>query len=154
VAFLTLKKHLGRHLWWNSKVSGILQQVWACLIIAQVLQAVRLEIACRAHVDPFEVSLPQTLAQGADPIALCVQRGRQLGFIRPSSRTQLQVPVVTRRDITPAPTSLVLHRQPGYPADPGLPGPKASNKKKQPKQQAPPQAPTCLTPELYACLVP
>lgn len=161
LAFLTLKKHLGMHLWWNSKVSGILQQVWACLIIAQVLQAVRLEIACRAHVDPFEVSLPlvvtslpQTLAQGADPIALCVQRGRQLGFIRPSSRTQIQVPVVTRRDITPAPTSLVLHRQPCYPADPGLPGRKASNKKKQPKQQAPPQAPTCLTPELYACLVP
>src|SRR5947209_14355254 len=72
-AFLTLKKHLGMHLWWNSKVSGILQQVWACLIIAQVLQAMRMEIACRAHVDPFEVSLPlvgtclpQTLAQGAD----------------------------------------------------------------------------------------
>ncbi len=160
-AFLTLKKHLGMHLWWNSKVSGILQQVWACLIIAQLLQAVRLEMACRAHVDVFEVSLPlvvtslpQILAQGADPIALCVQRGRQLGFIRPSSRTAMQVPVVSPADITPAPADLVLEREPRYPADPGLPGRKASNKKKKAKPNAPAQVPTELTPELYACLVP
>ena len=159
-AFLTLKKHLGMHLWWNSKVSGILQQVWACLIIAQVLQAVRMEIACRAHVDPFEVSLPlvgtclpQTLAQGVDPITLCVQRGRQLGFIRPSSRIQMQVPVVSDADITPAPAGLVLQRPPRYPADPGLPGRKACNKKKKAQPNAPPQVPTCLTPELYACLI-
>jgi len=36
----------------------ILVQVWACLILAQLVQAVRLEIACRAQVEPFEVSLP------------------------------------------------------------------------------------------------
>jgi hypothetical protein len=36
----------------------VLAQVWACLIIAQVLQAIRMEVALRAHVDPFEVSLP------------------------------------------------------------------------------------------------
>src|ERR1700730_16077155 len=101
LAFLTLKEHLGLHLWWSSKVSVILVQVWACLILAQVLQAVRLEIACRAQVEPFEVSLPllvtplpQMLTREQDPIALCVQRGRQLGFIRPSSRTRVQGPVV------------------------------------------------------------
>ena len=49
LAFLTLKEHLGLHLWWSSKVSIILVQVWACLILAQLLQAVRLEIACRAE---------------------------------------------------------------------------------------------------------
>ena len=58
LAFLTLKEHLGLHLWWSSKVSVILVQVWACLILAQLLQAVRLDIACRAQVEPFEVSLP------------------------------------------------------------------------------------------------
>ncbi len=49
LAFLTLKEHLGLHLLWTSKLVSILQQVWACLIIAQVLQALRLEIACGAH---------------------------------------------------------------------------------------------------------
>ncbi|TMD50901.1 MAG: transposase [Chloroflexi bacterium] len=49
LAFLALKEHLGLHLWWSSKVSIILVQVWACLILAQLLQAVRLEIACRAE---------------------------------------------------------------------------------------------------------
>ena len=80
---------------------GDLQQIWACLIIAQLLQAMRMEIACQAHVDPFEVSMPLVvramptlLVSGQDPIALCVQQGRQLGFIRPSSRLRLQVPVI------------------------------------------------------------
>src|SRR5947199_7254576 len=86
LAFLLLKEYLGLHLWWRSKVSVILVQVWACLILAQLLQAMRLEIACRAQVDPFEVSMPllvtqwpRLLAGGQDPIAVCVQRGRQLG---------------------------------------------------------------------------
>src|SRR5437764_1824154 len=99
LAFLTLKEQLGLHLWWSSKVTVILVQVWACLILAQLLQAIRLEIACRAQVDPFEVSLPllvrhlpHLLAVEQDPIALCVQRGRQVGLIRPSSRTQVQAP--------------------------------------------------------------
>src|SRR5947208_279819 len=30
----------------------VLAQVWACLIIAQVLQAIRMEVALRAQVDP------------------------------------------------------------------------------------------------------
>ncbi len=58
LAFLLLKEHLQLHLWWNSKLTGILQQLWACLIIAQLVQALRMEIAVRAHVDPFEVSMP------------------------------------------------------------------------------------------------
>jgi hypothetical protein len=41
----------------KSTCTGILQQLWACLIIAQLLQAMRMEIAVRAHVDPFEVSM-------------------------------------------------------------------------------------------------
>src|SRR5437588_4258103 len=58
LAFLTLKRELGLHLIWSSKSMVVLAQVWACLIIAQVLQAIRMEVALRAQVDPFEVSLP------------------------------------------------------------------------------------------------
>ncbi len=156
LAFLTLKEHLGLHLLWSSKLVSILQQVWACLIIAQVLQALRLEMACAAGVDPFEVSLPLVvsalppmLARGEDPVAVCVQRGRQLGFIRPSSRTLIQAPQVAPQDILPRPADLVLEREPRYPAAPGQPGRGRSQRSK-----APPGLPTELTTALYACLVP
>jgi hypothetical protein len=144
LAFLLLKEHLHLHLWWNSKLTGILQQLWACLIIAQLLQAMRMEIAVRAQVDPFEVSMPLVvratptlLGSGQDPIALCVQRGRQLGWIRPSSRLQVQVPVIAAADIVPRPADLVLERTPCYPADPGRPGRKSSNARHKPKTAPP-----------------
>jgi len=155
LAFLTLKEHLGLHLLWTSKQVSILQQVWACLIIAQVLQALHLEMACAAGVDPFEVSLPLVvtalppmLARGEDPVALCGQRGRQLGFIRPSSRTTIQAPQVAAQDILPCPADLVLEREPCYPADPGQPGRGRSKRSK-----APPVMPAEFTSEVYACLV-
>ncbi len=159
LAFLTLKEHLGLHLWWSSKISVIVVQVWACLILAQLLQAVRLEIACRAQVEPFEVSLPllvrplpQQLAVGQDPIACCVQRGRQLGLIRPSSRTRVQGPLVEADQIQPLPSDLVLSRTPKYPHDPGQPGRKGSHTRSC--QQSPPTwGPQGLTTAGYACLV-
>lgn len=144
LAFLLLKEYLELHLWWQSKLTGILQQLWACLIIAQLLQAMRMEIAVRAHVDPFEVSMPLLVGSlptvggsEQDPIALCVQRGRQLGFIRPSSRLQLQVPVIAAADIIPRPADLVLQRTACYPADPGRPGRKSSNPRHKPKTDPP-----------------
>jgi hypothetical protein len=153
LAFLTLKEHLGMHLWWSSKVSGLLQQVWACLIIAQFLQAMRLEIACRADVDPFEVSLPlliRTLptvqAYEGDVITVCVQRGRQLGLIRPSSRTHFQAPLIPEHALKPLPASVSLQRPAAYPVSPGQPG-RNSHKKKE-RGWVPEQ----LTPELYALL--
>lgn len=140
LAFLLLKEQLELHLWWHSKVTGILQQIWACLIIAQLLQALRMEIACQAHVDPFEVSMPLVIramptlvASGQDPIAVCVQRGRQLGLIRPSSRLQLQVPAIAATDIVPQPADLVLERTPCYPASPGMPGRNSSKQRQKPK---------------------
>jgi Transposase DDE domain len=140
LAFLLLKEQLELHLWWQSKVTGILQQIWACLIIAQLVQAMRMEIACQAHVDPFEVSMPLVmrsmptlLAGGQDPIAVCVQRGKQLGLIRPSSRLRLQVPAIAATDIVPRPADLVLERTPCYPASPGMPGRKSSKQRQKPK---------------------
>ena len=136
LAFLMLKEHLGLHLWWSSKVAVILVQVWACLILAQLLQAVRLEIACRAQVEPFEVSLPllvthlpALLMREQDPLAVWAQRGRQLGFIRPSSRTRVQGPVVAAEQIQPRPADLVLTRPGKYPHDPGQPGRKGCQRR-------------------------
>src|SRR5260370_19224287 len=125
-------------------------------MIAQLLQAMRMEIACQAHVDPFEVSMPLVvramptlLGSGQDPIAVCVQRGRQLGFIRPSSRLHLQVPVIAAADIVPRPADLVLERTPCYPADAGTPGRKSSNSRPKPKTGLP----NCLVPDIDEFIV-
>jgi hypothetical protein len=155
---LTLKEHLGLHLWWSSKVTVILVQVWACLILAQLLQAVRLEIACRAQVEPFEVSLPllvksvpQPWAEEQDFMATCVQRGRQLGLIRPSSRTHVQGPEVAAEQIQPLPSDLVLTRAAKYPHDPGQAGRKGPHQRRA--RSSPLWGPLGLTTASYACLV-
>src|SRR5947207_1146382 len=121
LAFLTLKRELGLHLIWSSKQVVVLAQVWACLIIAQVLQAIRMEIALRAQVDIFEVSLPlllealpQFALQGRDGIVECVRQGRRLGIIRPSTRLRIQAPEIAREQLMPLPPETVLCRQPCY----------------------------------------
>jgi hypothetical protein len=112
-----IKRHLGLHIWWSAKGVVILQQVWAVLIISQVLQALRIEIAGRAGVDPFEVSMallieyaPHYAYSGQDPIAVFVDQGRELRFIRPSTRTVVQGPVIDPSEILPLPVDLVLVR--------------------------------------------
>ncbi len=122
LAFLTLKEYLGLHLIWSSKSVVVLAQVWACLIIAQVLQAIRVEVALRAEVDLFEVSLPLLIealpqfgSQGHDGIAECVRQGRRLGIIRPSTRLRIEAPEIPPEKLVPLPKDSVLCRQPHYP---------------------------------------
>lgn len=121
MAIQLVKEHLGVRLFWSSKQSVIVHQLWAVLIIAQILQALRLEIAGRAGVDPFEVSLPllvayvpQLLADGIDPVAFFVERGRQAGFIRPSRRTQISAPTIPPQLLALPPPDLCLEREPRY----------------------------------------
>ena len=121
LGFKLIKQHLGLHMLWTGKPVAVLQQVWAVLIIAQILQALRVEIAGRAGVDPFEVSmallvtyLPQFTAQGRDGVAAFVAQGRTLGFIRPSTRTRVQAPVLDPALLLPLPPDLVLIRTPRY----------------------------------------
>ena len=57
MALALVKQHLKLRLLWSAKRVVILQQIWATLIISQVLQSMRLEIAYKAGVDPFEVSM-------------------------------------------------------------------------------------------------
>ena len=121
MAFALVKRSLGLHLLWSAKPQVIEQQLWAVLIISQILGALRLEIAQRAGCDVFEVSialmveyLPQYAAKGLDPIATFVQHGRRVGFIRPSRRIQIRAPSIAPQHIVPMPQHLTLHRTARY----------------------------------------
>jgi Transposase DDE domain len=121
LAVNTGKTHLGLHVLWSSKAVVIEQQVLAVVIIAQILQALRLEIAGRSHVDPFEVSLPlmiqylpQLAARGLEPVDAFLRNAREVGFIRPSSRTCIQAPEIPPAKLVPLPAGTVLERTPRY----------------------------------------
>jgi hypothetical protein len=116
-----IKQHLNLHLLWSAKDVVIQQQVWAVLIISQILQALRLEIAGQAQVDPFEVSmdllvrwLPHLAVEGQDPIQTFVAMGRAARFIRPSSRLTIRAPTIALDELVPRPLDLLLERTPRY----------------------------------------
>lgn len=97
-----LKRHLGLHLLFSAHQNVVLQQVYATLIIAQVILALRTEIAGRANASVREVSLellvrwlPRLAAMGLDPVAEFVAKGRAAGFIRPFRGRAYPVPHVT-----------------------------------------------------------
>lgn len=119
MAFKLIKRELGLNLFWSSKTEVILQQVWAVLTIAQILHAIQLEIASKAGVDLFDVSLPLIVKylpgwNDIDFIAFIVETGRDGGFIRPSRRVSIQTPEVLMSDYLSAPPDLVLERIPRY----------------------------------------
>ena len=121
LAFKLIKRELGLHLLWSAKTPIVLQQVWAVLIIAQIFQALRLEIAARAGVDVFDVSLPlllrylpQFARSGQDPIGVIVASGGAAGLFRPARRVRIQAPHLAPHQLAPAPPDLVLIRTPRY----------------------------------------
>ncbi len=128
LAFKMVKQYLKLHILWSAKTEVILLQIWAVLIISQVLQAIRLEIAGLAKVDPFDISMPllttyvpQLALEGKNPIEMIVNDGRRVGIIRPSRRIRLQTPVIDPSIIAPLPDSLVLIRKPRYAQRKSLP---------------------------------
>ncbi len=119
MAFKLIKRELGLHLLWSAKPTVVLQQVWAVLLISQILYALQLEIAGRAGVDPFDVSLTLLVEylpswNDIDFIQLAVERGREAGFIRPSRRIRIQTPPADLKDYVPPPPDLLLERKPRY----------------------------------------
>lgn len=121
MVFRLIKRELGLHLFWSAKQVVILQQVWAVIIISQVLLALRMEIAGRAGVDPFDVSLPLMIeyiprwsVDGTDMITFFVERGRQAGFIRPSRRIRIRAPAIDQLSLLPLPDNIALVREPRY----------------------------------------
>lgn len=116
-----VKTELGVHLLWSAKRPVVLAQVWAVLLIAQLLQALRVLIAGEAGVEPFAVSmpllvryLPQYAARHADPLAAFLADARRLGFIRPSRRIVIVAPAIPATALSPPPANLVLVRTPRY----------------------------------------
>jgi hypothetical protein len=121
LAIKLLKRELGLHLLWGCKRVVIEQQVWAVLIVAQVLPALRMEVAGRAKVEAEEVSMellvgymPRFASRGLDPVEEFVEQGRALGFIRPSRRIGRRAPRIPSELLTPLPPELVLRRTPRY----------------------------------------
>ena len=121
LAIKLVKRELGLHLVWSVKPVVIAQQVWAALCIAQILHALRFEVARRAAVDVFDVSLPLLVrwmprfaAQGEDPVAIFVERGRAAGFIRPSRRVVHAAQEIAAGAMTPLPRGTILARTPRY----------------------------------------
>ncbi len=121
LAFKTLKVELGVGLLWSAKWELILTQVWAALILFQIAQSIRMQVAARALVDPFDVSLnlllrewPHLMRRGeADPIGIIVGLPRGKGcFIRPSSRRHPTVPLV--QTVRSVPPHLVITRPARY----------------------------------------
>jgi len=121
LAFRELKDHLDLRLLWSAKLGVIYQQVWASLILAQLLHAFQVELAARAEVDPFDVSLalltryvPRLLAQGEDAMNFLLLHGRAMGLIRPSTRKPIQAPIVPLQEVRSPPPELIQPRQAHY----------------------------------------
>jgi hypothetical protein len=121
LAFRLLKEHLGLRLLWSSKLVVIQQQCLACLLLVQLLHAFQVELAVRAQVEVFDVSLALLLKvlpilhrQGVDPMSHLLVHGRTMGIIRPSTRRQIPVPEVPLWQLTLPPPDLVLVRPARY----------------------------------------
>ena len=121
MAVQLVKQHLGLGLLWSSKPVVIQQQIWAVLIIAQIVQALRMEAAVRAGVDLFDVSLPLLVrylpryaAAGHEPLQAFLEDGETLGFIRPSRRVQISAPLPDLTIYEWPPPDLVRERTPRY----------------------------------------
>lgn len=89
-AFNLLKTHLQLYLLWSGRQNVVILQVFATLIIAQVVLALRTELALKTGADLREISLPllieslpQLLANGRDPLAELAAHGRRMEIIRP-----------------------------------------------------------------------
>lgn len=119
MAFKLVKRELKLHLLWSGKQEVILIQVWAVLLISQILHALQLEIAARAGVDPFDVSLPLLvqylrMVKDRDIVAFWVEHGRDSGFIRPSRRIRIHTPPAPLELYVFPPPDLTLTRLPRY----------------------------------------
>jgi len=138
LAFLTLKNLLGLHHWWSSQLPLLLQQIAVTLVLAQVLQALRLHIAEQADCDPFDVSLPLLVEQlphllraRLHPVDWIRTHGQKQRFVRPSSRFQVVAPAIPSEQLLPLPAELILTRKANYRTYKPRPPRPTSNKKKK-----------------------
>jgi hypothetical protein len=121
LAFLTIKDLFGLHHWWSSQRPLILQQIAVVLLLAQLVQALRLHIAEQAGCDPFDVSLPllvehlpHLLRARLNPVAWVLTFGKQQHILRPSSRYHVVAPCIPPEQLLPLPADLGLTRKARY----------------------------------------
>lgn len=89
-AFKLLKSQLNLFLIWSGYLNVVMHQVFASLIIAQVVLAFRNEVAQAAKASLREVSVPllikwvpELCRDGQDPVQTLARYGRGAGIIRP-----------------------------------------------------------------------
>ena len=121
LAVKLVKRELKVQLLWSAKSAVIHHQIWAVLIIAQILQALRVEIAGRAGEELFAVSMPLLVqyfphyaATYDDPVAAYIADGRLLKFIRAPRRVAISGPLIPPEQMCWPPPNLVLTQTPRY----------------------------------------
>jgi IS4 transposase len=104
-AFNLLKTHLGLFLLASGRRNVVRMQVYATLIIAQVVLALRTELALRVRAELREVSLPlmleslvQLAKDGKDPLHELALHGRRMKIIRPLRGKEYTVHVADPAD--------------------------------------------------------
>ncbi len=125
LGFRLLKDHLGLNLLWSAKMQVIGAQLWATVILAQLLHALQVQVAVESGVETFDVSvellwrylpaLSQLSAKQATPLLEVIKQvGVALKLIRPSTRIRREVPDIDWQEMTPLPVDLVWIREPRY----------------------------------------
>lgn len=119
--FNMVKTQLRLHFLMSSKPNVFLHQVFAVFTIAQIMLGLRNEVAYLAKADVTEISIMlfirwtvELARSGQDPVAVIAQYGRSGGIIRPTPRTQVNVPQIDPSIIHDPPPDLVRTRNLRY----------------------------------------
>ena len=123
LGFRMLKDHLGLNRLWSAKMQVIGAQLWATVILAQILHALQVQVAKESGVETFDVSLELLWRYLPDVSQLSAKRGQPLlevikevgvalKLIRPSTRIRRELPDIDWGEMTPLPVDLVCIPQP------------------------------------------
>jgi hypothetical protein len=125
LGFRMLKDHLGLRFLWSAKMQVIGAQLWATVILAQILHALQVQVAAESGVEVFDVSLEllwrylpelsQLSAKQGKPLMQVIKEvGVAIKLIRPSTRLHRIVASIDWQEISPPPVDLVWIRPPRY----------------------------------------
>jgi Transposase DDE domain len=127
-AFKLLKSQLNLFLLWSGHQAVVMHQVFASLIIAQVVLSLRNEVAQAANAPLREVSVPlliqwvpELCRDGQDPVLTLAKYGRSAGIIRPFRGKTYDLPRVQPEDYA-VPIQRPPPRKPRYPKERGTRG--------------------------------
>jgi hypothetical protein len=125
LGFRMLKDHLGLRFLWSAKMQVIGAQLWATVILAQILHALQVQVAIESGGETFDVSLEvlwrylpalsQLWATQGHPLLEVIKEvGVALKLIRPSTRIGRVVPDIDWQELSPLPIDLIWIREPHY----------------------------------------